>query len=75
MLEFWLMSSNGSVPDKMFCNDKSSSSVIYYKLFRKAASQYVKKLLPYLVLPGPVEIDESRVGRKAYTMKGGFPKC
>ncbi len=39
----------------------------YFKLFRKAHSFYVeKKVLPWLVLTGPIEIDESKVNHKKY---------
>ena len=45
---------------------KNRSQVInYFQLIRKALSVYIKtKVLPYLVLPGPVEIDETRIGRQ-----------
>jgi N-glycosylase/DNA lyase len=76
MLEFWLIGSNGIVPDRMCCRKNSSASVVFYKMFRKAACHYTQtKILPHLEIPGPVEIDESRVGRKVYRVLGGFPKC
>ena len=34
----------------------------YFRCFRMACSTYIKnKILPYLQLPGPVEIDESKI--------------
>jgi len=42
-------------------------SSMYFKLFRQSTSWYIqKKVLPYIFLPGPIEIDESRVGQKVY---------
>jgi len=39
----------------------------YFMLFRKAHSFWVEKfILPHLVLPGPIEIDESKVNHKKY---------
>lgn len=44
-------------------------------LFRKALDHYFRKrVLPYLKLPGPVEIDETRIGRKRFMHFGTFPK-
>jgi hypothetical protein len=48
------------------------SSPEYFNVFRKAASHYVdRKILPYLVLPGPIEIDESKTQNKKYKVAGG----
>ncbi len=36
----------------------------YFQLIRKSCSLFVRtKMLPYLKMPGPVEIDETRLGR------------
>lgn len=32
------------------------------------------KILPYLRLPGPVEIDEAKIGRRRWHFRGEFPK-
>ena len=41
-------------------------------MFRKAASHYVeKKILPFLVMPGPIEIDESKTSSKKFKCTGG----
>ncbi len=38
--------------------------VRYFALIRKSCSLFMKtKMLPYLKLPGPVEVDETRLGR------------
>lgn len=38
-----------------------------FKIFRKAASNYFESMvMPYLKLPGPVEIDETKVGQKKF---------
>ena len=44
---------------------RDKSNVIKnFQLIRKACSLFIKtKVLPYLKLPGPVEIDETRLGR------------
>ena len=46
-----------------------------FTLFRRAYTFYAKgKILPYLVLPGPVEIDEAKIGRQRWHFRGTFPK-
>lgn len=32
------------------------------------------KVMPYIVLPGPVEIDEAKIGRQRWHFRGEFPK-
>lgn len=50
-------------------------AIDHFKLFRRSYSLFVKKkVLPYLVLPGPVEIDETKIGRKRWLYYGHFPK-
>lgn len=49
------------------------SSPEYFGVFRKVASYYVEKMiLPYLVLPGPIEIDESKTSSKKFKVAGGY---
>lgn len=44
-----------------------------FKLFRQAHSWWVEKyVLPYLVLTGPVEIDESRVNTSRFCCQGNI---
>lgn len=64
-LTLWLMSANSLTTARMI-NEKSQKVVKpvneYFKIFRKAHSHYVKKMIrPFLVLTGPLEIDESKV--------------
>jgi hypothetical protein len=48
---------------------------IYFRLFRIAASHYMKKkILPYLKLPGIVEMDETYIGRRKFAYKDPFPR-
>jgi hypothetical protein len=43
----------------------------YFRIFRKALSHFsVKKILPYLVLTGPVEIDESKINHTKFKCMG-----
>ena len=43
----------------------------YFTLFRKAHDHYAKKMIiPYLVLAGPVEIDESKVNHRKFHCLG-----
>ena len=42
--------------------------IINFALIRKACSLYVKtKILPYLKIYGPIEIDENRLGRQKFS--------
>jgi len=46
-----------------------------FQLFRKSYTHYMKsRVLPYLVLPGPVEIDEAKIGRRRWHFRGYFPR-
>ena len=63
-LECWIMNAKSISTAKLMT---SSSNVIghsspeYFNIFRKVAAHYIdKKVMPYLMLPGPVEIDESK---------------
>ena len=38
---------------------------LYYRILRRACSFYIRlKVLPFLKLPGPVEVDETKIGPK-----------
>ena len=48
---------------------------VYFILIRKAYGLYMrKKILPYMQLPGPVEIDETLISRKRWSPFGKMPK-
>jgi hypothetical protein len=36
---------------------------------------YAKRVKPFLLLPGPIEIDETKVGREDIKVRGLFIKC
>jgi hypothetical protein len=45
----------------------------YFKMFRIALSHYAQKMvLPYLILPGPCEIDESKVIHRNFQCGRGY---
>ena len=49
----------------------SSAAETYFTIFRKAHSHYAQKnVLPYLVLTGPIEIDESKVNHRKFHCLG-----
>ena len=73
-LTLWMMNAKTLAAAKMI-HSKSKSvlggSERYHHLFRLAHSHYVsKKILPYLVLEGPVEVDESKVNHRRFNCKG-----
>ena len=58
-LHLWLDGMTTTVGD-IICRNRVA---IYFRMFRKAASSYIStKILPYLTLPGPVEVDETKIG-------------
>jgi hypothetical protein len=58
----------------MKMNNKKSKLHEITTMFRRCYSHFItKKVLPYLVLPGPVDIDETKIGRKRWTFFGKFP--
>ena len=63
-LECWIMNAKSISTAKLMTSSKNvvgHSTPEYFNVFRKAASHYIDaKILPYLVLPGPIEIDESK---------------
>ncbi len=64
-LELWLVGANGKLAQRLsysFYGDRTM-----YKIFRKSCARYfAKRIAPYIVLPGPVEIDEAQVGAKRF---------
>ena len=46
-----------------------------FQLFRKSYTFYWKTYIkPFIVLPGIVEIDETKISRQRWHFRGGFPK-
>ena len=53
------------VAERVRCIQTKASD--YFSLFRRAYSHYAQKyVLPYLKLPGGIEIDESKVNHKRF---------
>ena len=51
---------------------KSDKYRNYWPLFRRAVARYGReRIRPYLVLPGVVEIDETKINNKSNYMGGG----
>ena len=45
-------------------------------IVRRALGHYFSKhIKPFLVLPGPIEIDETKIGREDVKVRGCFIKC
>lgn len=61
-LSMWIRNATPKLSGRMSCN---KSGVGYYMaLFRKSYKHYYKKYVaPYLILPGIVEIDETKISR------------
>ena len=52
-----------------------TSKTNYFVILRKAFGLYMKKMiLPYIKLPGPVEMDETLISRKRWSPFGKMPK-
>ena len=57
-LELWLVGATGKMAKKIAYSTYGDKTM--FKIFRKACAKYfAKKIAPYVVLPGPVEIDEA----------------
>lgn len=73
-LECWIINARSLSTAKLLTSSHSvvgHQSPEYFGIFRRAASHYVEnKILPYLVLPGPVEIDESKTSNKKFKYTG-----
>lgn len=72
-LAMWVKNATPKMAGDMSCGGHSLQAL--FSLFRRAYTFYLKtKILPYLVLPGPVEIDEAKIGRQRWHFRGEFPK-
>jgi hypothetical protein len=72
-LAMFIRNATPKMAGDMSCASHSLQSL--FALFRRAYTFFVKtKVLPYLVLPGPCEIDEAKLGRQRWHHKGEFPK-
>ena len=70
-LVMWLESISSTIGDKVLRGRVSR----YYRVFRKASSGYLRRqVLPFLSLPGPVEVDESKIGAERWSQVGRYPK-
>ena len=72
-LNLWIMQSRTMAAGKMLFHKSDEvvpTSTNYFRTFRRAHSHYVEKyILPYLVLDGVIEIDESKCNHTPfYTM-------
>jgi hypothetical protein len=67
------MGSTPIIADRII-NTKNVASRCAFRLFLKCASLYIEKMvLPYIILPGPIEIDESLVSTRHWSYLGYFP--
>jgi hypothetical protein len=75
-LTMWMMNCKTVNASRMITEKgkfMASNAWAYFTLFRKAHSFWVAKyVLPYLVLTGPIEIDESKVNHKKYHCQGNM---
>ena len=72
-LNMWIKNATPHLSGHMSQNFSQLQSL--FLLFRKCYTHYWKTYVgPYLVLPGIVEIDETKISRQRWHFKGGFPK-
>ena len=45
----------------------------HFFIFRGMISAYLREFMPLLILPGPIEIDETYIGAKRRGNHGGIP--
>jgi len=70
-LRLTLAGSSQNVNQRLNCRTTQQ----YHKVIRRAQSLYIQeRVLPYLQLPGPVEIDETCISRRVRNNIGCFPK-
>ena len=68
-LELWVRSCNPNTANHIV---RSWMCGTFFNIFRKATSHYMTtKVLPYLKLPGIVEIDETMISRKTWNYACG----
>lgn len=72
-LAMWIRGATPKMAGDMSCGGNSLQE--QFKLFRKASHHYMHtRVLPYLQLRGPIEIDEAKIGRRRWHFRGEFPK-
>jgi hypothetical protein len=74
-LECWIMNAKSISTARLMTasNIIGDTSPEYFSVFRKVAAHYIEnKIMPYLVLPGPVEIDESKTSHRKFKITGGY---
>ena len=75
-LTLWMMNARNAYAARMIAHRSRAcarGASEYFEVFRRAYSHYAEKMiLPYLVLPGPIEIDESKVNHKKFHCNGGY---
>lgn len=74
-LELWLAGSTGKLAERLVYSIYGGKGI--FKIFRKMCSHYyATRIKKYLVLPGPVEIDEAQVGAKRFWLfTNRWPEC
>jgi len=74
-LELWLVGATGKMARKIAYSTYGDKCM--FRIFRKSCSNYFsKRIAPYLILPGPVEIDEAQVGAKRFWLfPYQWPEC
>jgi hypothetical protein len=69
----WIRNATPKMAGEMSCGGSTLQQL--FSLFRRAYTFYLKtKILPFIKLPGPVEIDEAKIGRRRWHFRGEFPK-
>ena len=72
-LSMWIRGATPKMSGNMSCGGNSLQA--QFLLFRKACSHYMhSRVLPFIQLPGPIEIDEAKIGRRRWHFRGEFPK-
>lgn len=74
-LELWLRGSSGKMAEYIGYSNYGGKG--FFKVFRKCCAHYFDtRIRPYLILPGPVDIDETQVGAKRFWMfTNRWPEC
>jgi len=71
-LHLWIDNTAPNTVDKLLGRKNHGS---WCRVFRKASHHYMTtQIFPHLILPGPVEIDETRVGQKRFSYTNRFPQ-
>ena len=74
-LELWLARSTGKMAKRIGYSTYGDKTM--FKIYRKSCANYFqRRIVPYLKLPGPVEIDEAQVGAKRFWLfPYQWPEC